>query len=193
MEVNGHLHVLAYLPKGKKSLSGALWRRYFLPLLGIEPRVFGRPARNLPIVLKRRGVKTNRLNIWAKRRSRFEHIIAIYVFVSDERWIWRLDISVAFTAMSVYWHNYRMSSPEHGWCTLLMHALTSPLCDTSGLAIENGNDRLFWKSGNHGPTYPDQHPTKVKPSAASLAIFWEIRNPWPTEKSHESVIQSQSC
>jgi len=92
------------------------------------------------------------------------------VFVSDHRSTGRLDISVAFPAMPVNWHYYRMSSPEHGWCSLF------PLGETSGLAIEKAKDGFFWKIGNQGSTYADQHPTKVKLSTTSLPVFRETRS-----------------
>jgi hypothetical protein len=85
---------------------------------------------------------------------------------------------MAIPAMSVSWHYYRMSSPEIGWCPLLVQTLILPLGETSGLAIENG------KFGNQGSTYADQHPTKVKHSITSLPVFREIPSSWSREKSH---------
>jgi len=88
---------------------------------------------------------------------------------------------MAFPAMSVNWHYYRMSSPEHGWCPLLMQTLTSPLGETSDLAIEN---RFFWKFGNQGSKCADQHLTKVKLSSTSLPVFRETQSSCSREKNH---------
>jgi hypothetical protein len=91
---------------------------------------------------------------------------------------------MAFPAMSVNWHYYRRSSPEHGWCPLLVQTLTSPIGETSGLAIENGNDVFLWNFGNQGSTYADQYSTKAKPSTTSLPVFRESPSSWSRKKSH---------